>query len=148
MNTNIDVLVNNAGSGVRGHTWKTKIERNHERILMVGSSASFQRNPLLAKYAGTKAFITSYTDALIDELKETKVTATLLVLGPTNTVRFTSVCELHSLFSFFKEFFRRTGANKDFLESMKMLDDPKDVAQRAYQALLNGDHRVYGSAKI
>lgn len=31
---------------------------------------------------------------------------------------------------------------------MKMLDDPKDVAQRAYQALLNGDHRVYGSAKI
>lgn len=124
MNTNIDVLVNNAGSGVRGHIWKTKIdddvatirlnilstmqltklilptmiERNYGRILMLGSSASFQPNPLLANYAATKAFIASYTDALIDELKETKVTATLLVPGPTDTVRFTSVSELHSLF--------------------------------------------------
>ena len=109
----IDFLVNNAGVGLRGKVWETDIERdidmiqlnitsmveltklilpgmierNEGRILMLGSIASFQPNPLLACYAATKAFIGNYTDALIDELKDTKVTATLLVPGVTDTVR-------------------------------------------------------------
>jgi short-subunit dehydrogenase len=104
--------VNNAGTGVRGHIWKTDmkrdlqtihlniislvqltklilpelIKRNEGRILMLGSIASFQPNPLLASYSATKAFIANYTDGLIDELKDTKVTATLLVPGITDTV--------------------------------------------------------------
>ncbi len=107
-------MVNNAGIGVRGKVWETDIdrdlqiiqlniislveltklilpemiERNEGRILMVGSIASFQPNPLLACYAATKAFIANYTDGLIDELKDTNVTATLLVPGVTDTVRF------------------------------------------------------------
>lgn len=111
---NIDFLVNNAGSGVRGKVWQTDlqddlkaihlniialvtltklvlpdmIKRNSGRILMLGSSASSQPSPLLANYAATKAFIANYTDALIDELKETQVRATLLVPGPTDTVIF------------------------------------------------------------
>lgn len=111
---NIDFLVNNAGSGVRGKIWETNlqedlkaihlnivslvtltklilpdmIKRNSGRILMLGSSASSQPSPLLANYAATKAFIANYTDALIDELKETQVRATLLVPGPTDTVIF------------------------------------------------------------
>ncbi len=105
-------MINNAGVGVRGQIWEidiqrdidmiqlniislvelTKavlpemIERNEGRILMLGSIASFQPNPLLASYAATKAFIANYTDALIDELKDTNVTATLLVPGITDTV--------------------------------------------------------------
>ena len=63
------------------------IERNAGRILMLGSLASFQPCPLMACYGATKAFIGSYTDALIEELRETKVTATLLVPGVTATVR-------------------------------------------------------------
>ena len=119
----IDFLVNNAGVGVRGKVWETDIERdidmiqlnitsvveltklilpgmierNEGRILMLGSIASFQPNPLLACYAATKAFISNYTDALINELKDTKVTATLLVPGITDTVRsrhFSSRCEV------------------------------------------------------
>jgi short-subunit dehydrogenase len=108
----IHFLVNNAAVGVRGKIWETDlqrdidiihlniislveltklilpemIERNEGRILMLGSIASSQPNPLLASYAGTKAFIASYTDALIDELKDSKVTATLLVPGVTDTV--------------------------------------------------------------
>ncbi len=109
-------MVNNAGTGVRGHIWETEIKhdletihlnitslveltklvlpemikRNDGRILMLGSSASFQPNPLLANYAATKAFIANYTDALIDELKDSQVKATLLVPGPTDTVIFIS----------------------------------------------------------
>ena len=113
---NIDFLVNNAGSGVRGKIWETDlkddlkaihvniialmtltklvlpemIQRNSGRILMLGSSASSQPSPLLANYAATKAFIANYTDALIDELRDTQVRATLLVPGPTDTVVFKS----------------------------------------------------------
>lgn len=109
----IDFLVNNAGVGLRGKVWETDlsrdvdiielniislvaltklflpemIERNEGRILMLGSVASFQPFPMMACYGATKAFIGSYTDALIEELKETKVTATLLVPGITATVR-------------------------------------------------------------
>ena len=108
----VHFLVNNAGVGVRGNVWETDmqkdidmihlniismveltklilpemIQRNDGRILMLGSIASFQPNPLLASYAATKAFIASYTDALINELKGTHVTATLLVPGVTATV--------------------------------------------------------------
>lgn len=53
---------------------------------MLGSVASFQPCPFMACYAATKAFIDSYTDALIEELKDTKVTVTLLVPGVTDTV--------------------------------------------------------------
>ena len=63
------------------------IERNSGKILILGSIVSFQPNPLLVSYAATKAFIANYTDALINELKDTKVTATLLVPGVINTVR-------------------------------------------------------------
>lgn len=108
----IDFLVNNAGVGVRGKVWETDIQRdidmiqlniislveltklilpemiqrNEGKILMLGSIASFQPNPLLASYAATKAFIANYTDGLINELKDTNVTATLLVPGVTDTV--------------------------------------------------------------
>ena len=29
-----------------------------------------------------------------------------------------------------------------------MADDPSDVAQRGYDALFKGEHRVYGSTKV
>ena len=122
----INVLVNNAGVGLRGKVWESDlkedlemihlnvvslveltkvvlpemIERNEGRILMLGSIASFQPNPLLASYSATKAFIANYTDALINELKDTHVTATLLVPGVTDTVRKISPSEKKRIFVF------------------------------------------------
>jgi short-subunit dehydrogenase len=116
----IHFLINNAGVGLRGKVWETDIdrdiqmihlniislveltklilpemiERNEGQILMLGSIASFQPNPLLASYGATKAFIANYTDALIDELKDTNVTVTLLVPGVTDTVRIFSLLSL------------------------------------------------------
>jgi len=154
---NINFLVNNAGVGIRGKVWEidfdediqmihlniislvelTKlvlpqmIERNEGKILMLGSIASFQPNPLLASYAATKAFIANYTDALIDELKDTNVTATLLVPGITQT-----------------DFFNKADASDTKANNTDTADDPADVAQRGYDALINGDHRAYGSTKV
>jgi short-subunit dehydrogenase len=153
----IHFLINNAGVGLRGKVWETDIdrdiqmihlniislveltklilpemiERNEGQILMLGSIASFQPNPLLASYGATKAFIANYTDALIDELKDTNVTVTLLVPGVTDT-----------------DFFNKADASETKANHTDSADDPADVAQRGYDALINGEHRVYGSTKV
>jgi len=127
----IDFLINNAGIGARGKIWETDIERDYQiiqlniismieltklvlsemikinegRILMLGSLASYQPNPLLACYGATKAFIANYTDALINELKHTNVTATLLVPGLTDTV---SLFFYSNIFSFIEIKFLKT----------------------------------------
>ncbi len=31
---------------------------------------------------------------------------------------------------------------------MNLLDNPKDVALRGYEALIKGEHRAYGSTKV
>ena len=71
--------------------WLTKfymsemLKRNEGRILQVGSLMAFYPTPLMAIYAATKAFQTSFTDALINEIKDSNVTMTLLVPGHTDT---------------------------------------------------------------
>jgi short-subunit dehydrogenase len=55
------------------------------RILNVASIAAFQPIPMLATYAGTKAFVLSLTEALSEELKGTGVTVTALCPGLTDT---------------------------------------------------------------
>ncbi len=54
-------------------------------ILNVASTAAFQPIPGQAGYAATKAFVLSYTDALVAELVGTGVTATSLCPGPVET---------------------------------------------------------------
>ena len=61
------------------------MRRDEGRILQVGSLFGFSPSPLLAVYAATKAFQTSLTDAIINEIKDSPVTMTLLVPGFTNT---------------------------------------------------------------
>jgi short-subunit dehydrogenase len=108
---NIDILVNNAGFGWRGNfesmdiadllemiqvnitslTHLTRlllpgmIERKRGRILNISSTASFQPGPLMAIYYATKAFVTSFSLALSEELHGTGVTVTALCPGPTPT---------------------------------------------------------------
>ena len=56
-----------------------RIKRDDGRTFMLGISASAQASSLLANHAATEVFIAGYTDALINELKDTRVRATLLV---------------------------------------------------------------------
>lgn len=49
---------------------------------------------------------------------------------------------------FFKDFFNKADASETVANKTESADDPSDVAQRAYQAFLKGEHHVYGSTKV
>jgi short-subunit dehydrogenase len=107
----VDVLVNNAGFGSAGRfheldleaevmmirtnveavvdlcgTYVPRmVERGRGAVLNVASTAAFQPVPRQSTYAGTKAFVLSFTEGLHVDLKGTGVTATALCPGPTRT---------------------------------------------------------------
>ena len=99
-------------------------ERNSGRILITGSIAGFLPGSFQAVYNGTKAFMDSFSFALRNELKDTNVTVTCLMPGPTDT-----------------RFFERAGM-LDTKVGQDEKDDPADVARAGYDAMLNGEGDV------
>ncbi|WP_319437139.1 SDR family oxidoreductase [Mycobacterium sp. RTGN5] len=107
----VDILVNNAGIGVVGsvasapvadeiaqvrvnveavidltsRAVQQMVPRGRGAILNVGSTAGFQPFPGQAGYAGTKAFVRTFTAGLRAELAGTGVTAAVLHPGPVRT---------------------------------------------------------------
>src|SRR4029077_4238777 len=73
-------LIHKVGNDMRG--------RNAGRILITGSIAGFIPGTFQAVYNGTKAFLNSFSFALREELKDTKVTVTCLMPGATDTEFF------------------------------------------------------------
>ncbi|MGZ4160828.1 MAG: SDR family NAD(P)-dependent oxidoreductase [Neobacillus sp.] len=141
----IDVLVNNAGFGLMGRFDELDIQkqlnmiqlniaalteltyyclqkmkqRNSGRILNVASTAAFQPGPLMAVYYATKAFVLSFSEALVEELAGSAVTVTTLCPGPTKT-NFGSVANVEGTKMF----------------SRAMASDI--VAKKGYEALMSG----------
>ena len=98
--------------------------RGRGRILIVGSIAGFMPGTFQAVYNGTKAFLDSFSFALRHELKDTGVTVTCLMPGPTET-----------------EFFERA----DMLDTQvgqQKKDDPADVARAGFEAMMKGEGDV------
>jgi short-subunit dehydrogenase len=62
--------------------------RDAGKILIMGSIAGFIPGSFQAVYNGTKAFLNSFSFALREELKDTKVTVTCLMAGATETEFF------------------------------------------------------------
>jgi short-subunit dehydrogenase len=100
-------------------------------VLFTSSIAATAPGPYHATYAASKAFLLSFAEALRYELRDSGVTVTALMPGPTDT-----------------EFFDRAGMQGTKLREQTAKDDPAEVARDGYQALLAGkDHVVAGSAK-
>ena len=107
----VDVLVNDAGFGMRGSfveldpgrqlemiqvnlvalTQLTRlfvpdmVRRGTGRILNVASTGAFQPGPLMAVYCATKAYVLSFSQALAEELRGSGVTVTCVAPGATET---------------------------------------------------------------
>lgn len=61
------------------------MQRGHGKILNVASTAAFQPGPLMAVYYATKAYVLSFTEALAEETRNTRVNVSALCPGPTRT---------------------------------------------------------------
>jgi short-subunit dehydrogenase len=146
----VDILINNAGVGVWGEFVNTDLaaelamiqlnatavvqltklflqdmlKRNAGKILITASEASLTALPLATIYGATKAFLYSFAQGLREELKDTGITVTALLPGPTRT-----------------DFFHRAGAAHT-KTAQGNLADPAQVARAGYDALMSGDDHV------
>ena len=154
-NITVDYLINNAGFGGIGKFYERSIkddtamiqlnivaltqlthlflndfvDRNSGRILNVSSTASLMPGPLQAVYFATKAYVTSFSNAIAEELKNTKVTVTTLMPGPTKT-----------------DFGSRSGMDKT--ELFENTTSPEIVAEDGYEAMLNGDLNMISGVEL
>jgi short-subunit dehydrogenase len=61
------------------------VERGHGGIINVSSVAAYQATPMSATYSATKSFVSSFTNAIHEELHDTGVKAMVLAPGFTHT---------------------------------------------------------------
>lgn len=153
----VDAIALNAGVGVGGHfiedtdlqaelnmiqlnvtstvhlakrVLKDMVARGEGRVLFTSSVAALMPSPFEAVYGATKAFVQAFAMSLRNELKDTGVTVTALLPGPTET-----------------NFFHRAG-----MDDTKVGADEKDsaelVARQGFEALMAGEEKVIaGSLK-
>ncbi|MCP2249261.1 SDR family NAD(P)-dependent oxidoreductase [Lentzea aerocolonigenes] len=106
------------------------VDRKEGKVLFTSSIAATAPGPFHSVYAASKAFLASFAQGLREELRDTGVTVTTLMPGPTDT-----------------EFFERAGM-QDTKVAAGDKDDPAKVAQQGFDALMKGDdHVVAGSLK-
>lgn len=153
----IDVLCANAATGTGGAfldqdvaAWRRAVDtnitgtmyllqrvltdmvgRDDGKVLVTGSIAGYIPGSFNAVYNGTKAFIDNVTEAMRNEIKESKgVTLTTLMPGPTDT-----------------EFFARA----DMLDTQVGQDpnkaDPAKVARDGWDALMAGKGHIVSGLK-
>jgi short-subunit dehydrogenase len=152
----LDVVAINAGVGVGGKFAETDLDkelnivqlnvtstvhlakrvvremlaRRSGRILFTSSIAGTMPTPLEAVYGASKAFVLSFAKSLRYELQDEGITVTALQPGPTDT-----------------EFFHRAGMDDTKLgQEGKYENDPDEVAQQAYDALMAGEDHVYAAS--
>ncbi len=104
-------------------------DRNAGKILITGSIAGLMPGTFQAVYNGTKAFIDSFAYALRNELKDTNVSVTVLMPGPTDT-----------------EFFERAELT-DTKVGTQRKQPPEEVAKTGYEAMEDGESAVVAGWK-
>lgn len=152
----IDILIANAGRGL-GHAfvtqspddWRRVIDTNvtgttyllqkvaqrmttqgEGSILIVGSIAGLIPGSYQAVYNGTKAYLDSFSYALREELKDSGVSVTVLMPGPTDT-----------------EFFRRANMLDTPVGKDDGKEDPAKTARNGWEAMVDGSAHVVSGVK-
>lgn len=152
-----EILVNDAGQGVYGKFQDTDIHREIDivhlniisvliltklfvkdrlpkgsgKILNLASVASKAPGPWHSVYHATKAFILSWSEAIREELKDSGITVTALLPGPTDT-----------------DFFNKADMNRSkILEDKDSLASPEQVAIDGYNALMNNEDKIVSGLK-
>ncbi|MEN2746359.1 SDR family NAD(P)-dependent oxidoreductase [Sphingomonas sp. T9W2] len=152
----IDLLIANAGRGL-GHAfieqevsaWRKVIDTNvtgttyllqkvardmaargEGRILITGSIAGLIPGSYQAVYNATKAYLDSFAYALREELKDSGVTITVLMPGPTDT-----------------PFFERAGMLDTPVGKDDSKEDPARTARNGWDAVMAGSAHVVSGAK-
>lgn len=141
----IDYLINNAGFGGIGkfheRDWEKDfnmmkvnmvaltaltrfflpdfVKRNTGKILNTSSTASLVPGPLQAVYYATKAYVTSFSNAIAEELRKTGITVTALLPSATKT-----------------EFGKISGMDKT--AAFNKAANARKVAEDGYKAMLEG----------
>ncbi len=100
------------------------VARGAGRVLVTASVASLMPGPYYATYAASKAFVLSFAEAVRHELKDTGVTVTALLPGPTDT-----------------EFFEASHM-QDTPAAKGPKDDPAKVAREGFEGLMAGKQEV------
>lgn len=147
----IDILIANAGRGLGRafidqdvNDWKRVIEtnvlgttyllqkvarqmaqRNEGKILITGSIAGLMPGSYQAVYNATKAYLDSFSYALREEMRDTKVTVTVLMPGATET-----------------EFFDRADMLDTKVGASDKKADPAKVAKDGWDAMMSGAGHV------
>ncbi|EJL75921.1 SDR family NAD(P)-dependent oxidoreductase [Chryseobacterium populi] len=152
-----EILVNNAGQGVYGKFTDTDIHREIDivnlnitsviiltklflkdrlvkgsgKILNLASIASKSPGPWQSVYHGTKAFILSWSEAIREELKDTGITVTALLPGPTDI-----------------DFFNKADMNTSkILQDKDHLASAAEVTLDGYNALMSGNDKLISGFK-
>jgi uncharacterized protein len=104
------------------------VERDAGKVLFTSSIASTMPGAFQAVYNASKSFVQSFALAIRNELKDTEVTITSLMPGPTDT-----------------EFFERADM-EDTAVGSEEKDDPAEVARQGFDALMAGKEKVVGGS--
>ena len=112
-------------------TWlllRDMVARGEGRLLLTSSIASTMPGTYQAAYNASKSFVQSLAEALQEELKDSEVTVTSLMPGPTDT-----------------NFFARAEMEDTPVGQAKK-DDPAKVAKMGFAALMAGKPRVVAAS--
>jgi hypothetical protein len=151
----IDYLINNAGFGGRGkfheRDWEKDlaminlnvvaltaltryflpyfVARNEGKIMNTSSTAALMPGPLQAVYYASKAYVTSFSNAIAEELSNTNITVTAFMPGVIDT-----------------EFAKTSGMEKTRLYASTF--SARRVAEQGYDAMLEGKLDVFAGVTL
>jgi len=151
----IEILINNAGFGLRGPFAETDwwmedrmihvnisalahltklflpemLKKQSGRILNVASTAAFVPGPYMSVYYASKAFVLSFSHAVANEVSGSGVTVTVLCPGPTDTR------------------FKETAGNANTTLFKGPVMGAAEVARIGYKAMMKGKVEAVAGAR-